>query len=52
MKTIQSRQYFTILIYKLCYVSTLPTPAEALKLIKDEELQQALKQFPDAGIIK
>ena len=52
MKTIQSRQYFTILMYKLCYVSTLPTPAEALKLIKDEDLQQALKQFPEGKVGK
>ena len=51
MKTIQSRQYFTILMYKLCYVSTLPTPVEALKLIKDEELQQALKQFPEGNVV-
>ena len=52
MKTIQSRQYFTILIYKLCYVSTLPTPVEALKLIKDEDLQQALKQFPEGNVVR
>ncbi len=52
MKTIQTRQYFTALIYKLCYASTLPTPVEALKLIKDENLREAMSNFPDGKIIK
>ena len=52
MKIIQAKQYFTALIYKLCYSSTLPTPVESLKLIKDELLQETLKQFPDGKILK
>ena len=52
MKTIQAKQYFTALIYKLCYSSTLPTPVESLKLIKDELLQETLKQFPEGKVVK
>ena len=52
IKTIQSRQYFTILVYKLCYISTLPTPIEALKLIKDENLKQALQSFPNGKFVE
>ena len=51
-KIINAKQYFTVLMYKLCYISTLPTPIEALKLIKDEKLQEAKKQFPDGSIVE
>ena len=52
IKTIQVRQYFVAVIYKLCYTSTLPTPIEALKLIKDEKLQEVMTNFPNGKIIK
>lgn len=52
IRTIQTRQYLTALVYKLCYASTLPTPMEAIKLIKDEELQQAVKSFPNGKIVE
>ena len=52
IKTIQSRQYLIALIYKLCYASTLPTPVEAIKLIKDENLQNTFANFPNGKIIK
>ena len=51
MQTIQSRQYLTVLVYKLCYSSTLPTPAETVKLIKNKNLQTAIKTFPDGKIL-
>ena len=52
IKSIQSRQYLTILIYKLCYISTLPTPVEILKTIKDEDLKQVSLIFPEAKVVK
>ena len=52
IKNIQSRQYLTILIYKLCYISTLPTPVEILKTIKDEDLKNASSIFPEAKVVK
>ena len=51
IKSLQTRQYLTALVYKLCYISTLPTPVECLKLIKDENLQNIAKEFPEAKII-
>ncbi|MBQ7552677.1 MAG: DNA polymerase III subunit gamma/tau [Rickettsiales bacterium] len=52
LKIIGSKQYFTALIFKLCYSSTLPTPIEALKMMNDEGLQSIKKEFPDGKIIK
>ena len=52
LKVIGSKQYFTALIFKLCYSSTLPTPIEALKMMNDEGLQSIKKEFPDGKIIK
>ncbi len=48
---IQSQQYLTVIIYKLCYSSTLPTPIEALKLINNNNLQAAINTFPQGKII-
>lgn len=52
LKNISSKQYFTALMFKLCYSSTLPTPIEALKIMNDENLQNIKKDFPDGKIIK
>lgn len=51
MKALGSRQYCTILVYKLCYSSTLPTPAEAIKMINNQLLQEAKQEFPNGKII-
>ena len=52
MSAIQARQYLMVLIYKLCYVSTLPTPVEIAKMIKDDTLKTAAKTFPEGKIVK
>lgn len=51
MRVIQNQQYLTIMVYKLCYSSNLPTPIEALKLIKNNDLQTAVNTFPNGKII-
>ena len=52
MSAIQLRHYIMVIVYKLCYSSTLPTPVEAIKLIKDEDLQLAMQIFPNGKILK
>ncbi len=52
LKSIQSKHYLTALVYKLCYISTLPTPVEILKIVKDQDLQKATSSFPEGKIIK
>ena len=51
MKTIGARQYCTILVYKLCYSSTLPTPVEAIKMMNNKLLQEAKQEFPNGKIV-
>lgn len=51
MQVVQSRRYLTVLAYKLCYSSILPTPVEAIKLIKDKDLQLAVSMIPNGRII-
>ena len=52
IKVIQSKQYFTALVYKLCYTSTLPTPIETLKLITNEKLKKTTEIIQGTKIIK
>ena len=52
MTAINSRAYLTALIYKICYISTLPTPIEVIKMLKDDTLKKAVEDFPDGKILK
>ena len=51
IKVIQSKQYFTALVYKLCYTSTLPTPIKTLKLITNEKLKKTTEIIQGTKII-
>ena len=44
IRNVGAKQYFTALIFKLCYSSTLPTPVEAIKMINDKALVDVLQK--------
>ena len=52
MYSVQSCQFLTALIYKLCYSSTLPTPVEIIKMMKNEKVFQTLSTFAGGKIIE